>query len=61
MNNCSVTNPISSNQVTEVGLLKPKCATFNGNSLNDWLKWLAEKECEIDWKSISIIQGPDLL
>lgn len=59
MNNCSVTNPISSNQVTEVGLLKPKCATFNGNSLNDWLKWLAEKECEIDWKSIDLtcLQG----
>lgn len=59
--NTKITAPISSNQVTEVGLLKPKCATFNGNSLNDWLKWLAEKECEIDWKSLDLTCLQDLL
>jgi hypothetical protein len=48
------TDPISSNQVIEVGLLKPKCATFYGNSLNDWLKWLAETECEIDWANMDV-------
>jgi len=46
--------PISSNQVIEVGLLKPKCASFTGNSLNDWLKWLAETECAVDWKSMDL-------
>lgn len=44
MNNCT-TDPISSNQVVEVGLFKPKCLDFAGNSLNDWLKFLAEEIC----------------
>lgn len=52
--NCTITNPISSNQVTEVGLLKPRCATFEGNTLNDWLKWLSNKQCEIDWASFDL-------
>ena len=46
-----ITNPISSNDVVEVGIPKSKCATFCGNSLNDWLKWLAEDKC-VDWTSI---------
>lgn len=48
---CDVTSPISTNQICEVGIFKPRCANFQGNTLNDWLKWLAEKECEIDWSS----------
>lgn len=52
--NCQVTNPLTSTQVIEVGLLKPRCATFQGNTLNDWLKWLAEKHCEIDWSKIDL-------
>lgn len=51
---CNPTNPISSNSVVEVGLLKPKCATFTGNSLNDWLKWLAEKQCEVDYSTFDL-------
>lgn len=51
---CGITNPVSSNQVVEVGLFKPRCATFEGNSLNDWLKWLAEKQCEIDWTTFDL-------
>lgn len=47
-----ITNPISTNQVTEVSLLKPSCADFCGNTLNDWLKWLAEKQCEVNWKNV---------
>ena len=48
------TDPISSNQIIEVGLFKPKCATFKGNGLNDWLQWLAETECAIDWKNLDV-------
>ena len=44
MNNC-VTEPISSNQVIEVGLRKPRCFDFEGNTLNDWLKEISEKLC----------------
>lgn len=44
MDTCN-TNPISSNQVIEVGLRKPKCFRFTGNSLNDWLKFMSEKIC----------------
>jgi hypothetical protein len=51
---CQTLNGISSNQVLEVGLLKPRCATFEGNTLNDWLKWLSEKECEIDWSALDL-------
>lgn len=49
-----ITDPISSNQVIEVGLFKPKCADFKGNSLNDWLKWLADTECAVDWKNLDV-------
>lgn len=64
--NTKITAPISSNQVTEVGLLKPKCATFKGNTLNDWLKWIAEEQCKVDWSKFdltclqSLIQEPPL-
>lgn len=44
MNNC-ITNMISTNQVIEVGIRKPKCFDFEGNELNDWLKFIAEEMC----------------
>lgn len=47
-----ITNPISSNSVTEVGIPKPKCFTDCGNSLNDWLKWLAYDKCVTDWSTV---------
>jgi hypothetical protein len=50
MNN--ITNPISSNQVTEVAVRKPACMDNCGNTLNDWLKWLAEKQCEVNWSLV---------
>lgn len=46
------TNPISSNNVVEVGIPKPKCFTDCGNSLNDWLKWLAYDKCVTDWSTL---------
>lgn len=52
--NCDTTNPISSNQVVEVGLLKPRCATFKGNTLNDWLDWISTSMCEIDWSEFDL-------
>lgn len=52
--NCNPITPISSNSVIEVGLLKPACASFQGNTLNDWLKWLAEKQCEVDYSSFNL-------
>lgn len=47
-----ITNPISSSQVTKVTLLKPDCLNICGDTLNDWLKALAEKHCEVDWKTV---------
>lgn len=52
MHSHNITNPISSSQVTRVNLLKPDCLNVCGDSLNDWLKALAEKHCEVDWKSV---------
>lgn len=49
----TISNPISSNQVCEVDLLQPKCMC-TGNTLNDWLKWLAEKQCECDWENFDL-------
>jgi hypothetical protein len=54
MNDCNPTAPISTNQVMDVGLLKPRCATFSGNTLNDWIKWLAEEQCKVDWTSFDL-------
>lgn len=54
MNSCNHTNPISTNQVLDVGVLKPRCAKFNGNTLNDWLKWLSEEQCKIDWSTFDL-------
>jgi len=48
------TNPISTNQVIDVGVLKPRCANFCGNTLNDWLQWLAESNCEVDWTQFDL-------
>lgn len=42
---CQTTDPISSNQVIEVGLRKVRCMDFDDNTLNDWLKWLADEVC----------------
>ena len=39
------TSPVSTNQVVEVGMRKPKCLTFKENTLNAWLKFLAEEVC----------------
>ena len=47
-----ITNPISTTQVTEVSLLKSDCMDFCGNTLNDWLKFLVDKQCEIDWSRV---------
>jgi hypothetical protein len=42
---CQTSDPISSNQIVEVGLRKPKCVSFSDNTLNDWLKWIVESIC----------------
>ena len=39
------TQPLTTNQVIEVGLRKPKCFDFEGNTLNDWLKEISERLC----------------
>lgn len=52
--NCYPVNPISSNQVTEVCIPHPRCAPTTLKTLNDWMKWLAEKQCEIDWSTIDL-------
>ena len=39
------TQPLTTNQIIEVGLRKPKCLDMEGNTLNDWLKTIAEKVC----------------
>lgn len=54
-----ITNPLSSNQITDVDLRKPACMDNCGNTLNDWLQWLAEKQCECDYENfdLSPIQG----
>lgn len=56
-----ITNPISSNDVIEVGVAKPKCFTDCGNTLNDWLKWLAYDKCATDWSTIDISGIEDYL
>lgn len=61
MNDCIPTGPISSTQVVEVPLLKPKCADFCGTDLNSWLKWLAEKQCEYDWTKVDVTCLQELL
>jgi len=48
------TQPLTTNQVLEVGLRKPKCFDFEGNTLNDWLKYLAETICELQGTDCSI-------
>jgi len=45
MNDACNTNPVSTNQVIEVGVRKPKCFDFDGNSLNNWLSYIAEQIC----------------
>lgn len=53
-NSCPVSDPILSSQVTDVDLRMPKCMDTCDNSLNGWLKWLAEKQCECDWESYNL-------
>lgn len=45
MNECTITDPITTNQIVEVGLFKPKCFDFEGNTLNDWLKFVSKELC----------------
>lgn len=64
MNNCcdtNVSNPISTNQICEVGILAPDCLNLCGNTLNDWLKALAEKQCECDWANFDLSPISDLI
>lgn len=44
MDSCT-TQPLTTNQIIEVGLRKPKCFDFEGNTLNDWLKNISERIC----------------
>lgn len=44
---CQITDPYTTNQIVEVGVRKPKCFTFTGNTLNDWLKFIANEYCAI--------------
>lgn len=54
-NSNNVTNPLSTNQIVEVGIVKPRCFPSGcGNTLNDWLKWLSGKQCEIDWATFDL-------
>ena len=61
MNSECITNPISSNQVTDVDLRKPACMDNCGNTLNDWLQWLAEKQCECDYENFDLSPIQELL
>lgn len=58
MSNCgcdsTISNPISSAQVCDVNLLPPACLCLQGNTLNDWLKALAEKFCECNWSTFDL-------
>ena len=56
-----ITNPLSSNQVTDVDLRKPACMDNCGNTLNDWLQWLAEKQCECDYENFDLSPIQELL
>ena len=50
---CHPINPISSNHVTEVCIEPSRCMP-NLKTLNEWLKWLGDKQCEIDWSSFDL-------
>lgn len=50
----SISNPINSNQICEVDILAPDCLCLEDNSLNSWLKALAEKQCECAWESFDL-------
>lgn len=43
MNDCN--DMYSTNHIVEVGLRKPRCFSFKNNTLNDWLKFIAEQLC----------------
>lgn len=65
MSNCgcdsSVSNPISTNQVCEVGILVPDCLCLEGNTLNDLLKAISERMCECNWAEFDLSPIQDLL
>lgn len=44
----------STNDILEVGIPKPRCYTFCGNTLNDWLQEISERQCETDWSTLDI-------
>lgn len=44
----------STNDIIEVGIPKPRCFTFCGNTLNDWLKEIGDRLCETDWSTLDI-------
>lgn len=56
-----ITNPISSNQITDVDIRKPSCMDNCGNTLNDVLQWLVEKQCECDYKNFDLSPIQELL
>lgn len=47
-------NPVSSNNVRVDGLMKPDAMKVCDDNLNTWLKWLVDKQGEIDWKTVDI-------
>lgn len=43
-----ITNPISTNQIIDVGIPKPECFDINCNDLNSWLGEISNKLCTHD-------------
>lgn len=57
-----VTNPISSNQVTDITILPPDCLGLCSSSdLNDWLKAISEKLCECNYENFDLSPIQSLL
>ena len=54
MNIGDVISPISANQVVDVPLIPPACAPSDLCTLTDWLKWLSEAQCVIDWTKFDL-------
>lgn len=59
--NC-VTNPISSNQISDITILPPDCLGLCSSSdLNDWLKAISEKLCECNYEDFDLSPIQSLL
>lgn len=57
-----VTNPISSNQITDITILPPDCLGLCSSSdLNDWLKAISEKLCECNYENFDLSPIQSLL